>query len=237
EDPLAREAFLERLRTLAAVQDEAEPVADEEGDLGVTLLVTASLGVNELAERLDVVLVYLQQAPAVLTNAWNSLLRLDVQRLVLEIAAKVVGIFAAALVAAFVVRSMLHRPWRILRDREVRNPLSQGVALLGGLLLRLLPLVVFAAVAYLVLPLLDPRPITRLALLTLVNAHVIAQATITTARALLAVDAPQLRPYQMKDDTAAYVYVWIRRLTIIIVYGYFISEALRLVGLDPTLHM
>lgn len=235
EDPLAREVFLERLRTLAAVRQEAAEEAEEE-DLGVSLLAAASLGIAELSEQLDVIAAYLQEAPALVEGIMAALLRPDIQRLVLEIAGKVAGIFIAALLVAFVARGLLARPWRLLQARQAHSPFGKGILLLAALLLKLIPLAVFAGAAYLVLPLLDPRPITRLVLLTLVNAHLIAQGLITTARTLLAVDSPGLRPYPMKDESAAYWYVWIRRLAIIVVYGYFINEAVLLVGLERTLH-
>src|SRR5690606_22938660 len=116
----------------------------------------ASLGVNEVSERFEVILAYLQQAPAALENAWSALQRPDVQRQVLEIAVKIVGLFIAALLAGFLVRQMLRRPWDLLQGRQARNPLSQSITLLASLLLRAIPLLVFVAAAYLVLPLLDP---------------------------------------------------------------------------------
>ena len=235
EDPLAREAFLERLRTLAALQEEAVQEEEEEA-LGRELLTAASEGIDQVSDQLDLLAGYLQAAPAYLENMRAALMEPENRQVLLEITLKVVGLFVVALFGGFLTRGLLSRPWQVLQRKTHPNPVTRSFLLLGSLLLRLIPLVVFAAIAYLVLPLLDPRPITRLVLLTLVNAHLIAQGSITAARTVLAVDTPTLRPYRLKDDNAAYSYVWFRRLTIVVVYGYFINQALLLVGLDPSVH-
>src|SRR5262249_22084783 len=45
------------------------------------------------------------------------------------------------------------------------------------------------------------------------------------ARAVLAPDLPRLRPYRMEDETAGYLYVWIRRFAFVVIFGLAAIEA------------
>jgi len=82
------------------------------------------------------------------------------------------------------------------------------------------------------LPLLEPNFITRLVALGLINANILARILLASARILLAPGLPSLRPTKLDDETAAYLYVWVRRLVDFSVYGYFGVEALGRVAIS-----
>src|SRR5690606_26445880 len=142
----------------------------------------------ELSEEVAVLGERLREAPAMGQRLWESLQQPATQRLLLEVGVKVSGVFLVALLGAFLLRTLLTQVARSLEMRPAFTAFSQSLLLLSLLLLRLLPLLAFVAIAYLVLPLVDPRPVTRLVLLALVNAHLLAQGIITSTRILLAVD-------------------------------------------------
>ena len=84
--------------------------------------------------------------------------------------------------------------------------------------------------AYLV-PLASPGRNHRLLAISLVNANVIARAIMAAARMFFVPRATNIRVLQIGDESANYIVLWIRRLTNITVYGYFIAEAALLLGL------
>lgn len=236
DDPERRAIFLERLRTLAELQEaeQEEEETEPQGGLADVLMNAASNGIATLSARIENVLGYLGSAPALFNASVEALSDPESRATVLEIAGKILGVFIGGLIASFVIRRLLARPWSTLQRRTPDNPVNRIVMMAVALVLKLIPLVGFLGVAWVALPLIDPRPDTRTVLLSLVYAHVLAQAIITAAGVVLAIDTPRLRPYTIKDETAAYCYIWIRRITVLTVYGYFINQTLLLVGMDSS---
>jgi small conductance mechanosensitive channel len=99
--------------------------------------------------------------------------------------------------------------------------------------LKLLPIAAFAAVAYGLLPVFEPQRVTRLVALALVNAHILASLITVVGDFVFAARAPGLRIPRISDETAYYLRIWLRRLVVIGVYGYFTLEAALLLGLEP----
>ncbi len=243
EDPERRAIFLERLNTLRALQqnpEEDEAPVDEiqviANGLTATLMGVATRAIDSLTARLEGATAYISETPAALNAAYAAILDPDDRRVILEIVGKVIGTLIAALMAAWIMARLLARPWRHIQQRSADSMLNRILLMVVTLVLRLIPLAVFLAVAYLALPVLDPRPATRTVLLSLVYAHLIAQSIMVLGATLLAVDSPSHRPYRLADETAAYVYVWIRRITIVSVYGYFINQALLILGMNADAH-
>lgn len=241
EDPDRRAIFLERLNTLRAVQQEqastAEPdAASAAAGLAERLMRRGSDAIDSLTSRLHSTMAYINSAPRALNAVRTALTDPDERLVILEIVTTITGIFIAALLGAWIVDRLLGLPLDRVRKRAAGNVLNRTLLLMMALVLRLVPLAVFLGIAYVALLLFEPRPVTRTVLFTLVYAHLIAQGFMVLARTGLAVNHPEQRPYRLQDETAAYAYVWIRRLTIVSVYGYFINQALLQLGMDGDSH-
>jgi small-conductance mechanosensitive channel len=106
-----------------------------------------------------------------------------------------------------------------------------------ALLLRLMPVAVFAALgnALLGTPLGDTEN-TRLVVIAVVNAYVICRVVMCLTRAVVAPDAPRLRLVMCDDDTAAYIERWMRRLAAVAVFGFAAAEVGLLFGLYNAAH-
>ena len=98
-------------------------------------------------------------------------------------------------------------------------------------LLDLLPIVAFASVSYLALMFVAPSERIGLLLFALINAGWIAGAVGALGRVALAPLAATLRIPPLRDETAAYLYVWLRRLAVLAIYGGFFLEAALALGL------
>ncbi|MEX1198200.1 MAG: mechanosensitive ion channel domain-containing protein [Pseudohongiellaceae bacterium] len=237
EDPERRAIFLERLNTLRSLQQAGETesgpdAAEAAPGLASRLMETASGGIESLTRRLQSVVAYINAAPEALNTVRTALTDPDERLVIVEIVAKIVGIFLLAWTGAWLIRHLLSQPWEKVRNRTASNIPNNIVLLVMALVLRLVPLAAFLGIAWLALPLFEPRPVTQTVLFSLVYAHVIAQGVMIMARTSLAVDNPEQRPYPLQDETAAYGYVWIRRITIVTVYGYFINQALLQLGME-----
>src|SRR5690606_33610421 len=107
---------------------------------------------------------------------------------------------------------------------------------IAATVLDVLPIAAFGAAAYGVLPLLDPDAPVRLIAVAVINASVLARLVSAVARAVLAPSSESHRIVPLSSETAAYVFVWIRRFALLMVYGYFLLEASILLGLPPPLY-
>lgn len=102
--------------------------------------------------------------------------------------------------------------------------------------LDLAPVLAFVVTTYGLIAIAAPQLTTRLILLSVNNAWVVVSVTMCAARLILAPRAPSLRMIPMNDETAAYLVVWLRRLTLVGVFGYVAAEAGLVLGMDDTTH-
>ncbi len=128
-------------------------------------------------------------------------------------------------------RALLAPARRAIERRRIDSVLVRVPLLAARSGLDLVPIAAFAVAAYGALSFTEPREATRLIALTLVNANVLARAVLAAARLILVPRAPSLRLFELADESAAYLFVWARRLVTIAVYGYFLAEASLLLGL------
>ena len=135
------------------------------------------------------------------------------------------------LAAEILVRLALRRPRRAVEARDTDTWPIRLLFLAARTFLDLLPIVGFAAAAYGTLPLLSPSQPVRLIALTIIYANVLARAVIAVGRMILVPKAEGLRLIPMDTASARYLFVWMRRLANIGIYGYFIIEAALLFGL------
>jgi len=103
--------------------------------------------------------------------------------------------------------------------------------LAGRTVLDLVPLAAYAAAAYATAPVVRPTPEVQILALTLVNAYLIVRGILAVARMALAPMVGSLRILPLSDMTANYLFIWIRRLVGLSVFGFFFAQAALLLGL------
>ncbi|MDX2104577.1 MAG: mechanosensitive ion channel [Alphaproteobacteria bacterium] len=89
----------------------------------------------------------------------------------------------------------------------------------------------FAAGSYLTIAVVEPSLTTRLVALALVNGALIVHTVVVLLDAVLQPRVARLRLVKLDDHAAAYLYVWLRRLASIAIYGAFLIQAAQLLGL------
>ncbi|HEX9767709.1 MAG TPA: mechanosensitive ion channel domain-containing protein [Kiloniellales bacterium] len=238
EDPQAREALVKQLKALIEAQEsltgEAQP-AESEG-FGARLLAALSQRIDVIAKQLSAATGALAELPEALAGVWRESKDPETLSRWAEIVSKIILVLLCGLVAEWLTRRALARPRRAVEERARERLLLRLLFLLVRTGLDVLPIGAFALAAYLVLPLTDPRPATRLVALALVNANVLVAVVLAAGRMLFSPRVPNLRLFAVGNETATYLYIWVRRLAAIGVYGYFFAEAGLLLGLPPGAH-
>lgn len=235
EDQAARDKLIQNLKALKTLQAEAPQTVEPEG-LGAILLSSLSEQVRKVSEALVTTATAVLDLPATIRWAAGELAKPETRARWIDVLVTIGIVLAAALAAEWLSARLLGRPRRLIEDRTgarswIRFPLA--LARLG---LELVPIVVFIAVAYAVLPITKPSEVTRLVTLTIVNANVVARVVGAVSRVVLSPRSPGLRLPNLTDETAHYLVIWIRRLTAVSVYGYFLAEAAFLLGLPADVH-
>jgi len=232
EDPAARDAFLGRLRALAEAQRQTEPPPERGGGF-----------LADLSESVKAASAHVVEAAAVLLDAprlWRwlavQLSDPDSRAQWLAGAWKLVLAILLGFLGEWIAVRLLARPRRAVEGRERDAWLVRLPFLIARTLLDVIPIAAFAAAAYGALTLVEPDDATRLVALALIYANVLARAVLAVARMVLVPQATTLRLFALADETAAYLFVWLRRITNVAVYGYFTAEALLLLGLPAAAH-
>jgi len=109
--------------------------------------------------------------------------------------------------------------------------------LLGRLLLDLLPIAAFAAIATLLLGTSLGEPaITRLAIQQVLEAYALSRVALSVVAMLVAPATPRMRLLHVSDWAAGFLTRWFRRILVIGITGYVIAEVGLLFGMYQTAH-
>ncbi len=154
----------------------------------------------------------------------------------LEILSKLVLVLGAGLLGERLVGRMLSRPRQLLEAPVTAGYVARFLFQVGRTMLDIVSIAAFAVVAYGVLPLAEPRPVTRLVAIAIVNANVLVRVVMVVARMLFVPESANLRLVRVPDETAHYLVIWVRRIAIFTVYEYFVAEASLLLGLPAGAH-
>jgi small-conductance mechanosensitive channel len=108
---------------------------------------------------------------------------------------------------------------------------------IGRLLLELVPVMAIAVTGHLFAASgLGGQTVSRLIILAVIDSYAVCEAILSVTRMLLSPGASRLRLFHLRDDTAAYLMRWTRRLVLIAVFGYAIGEVGLLLGLSDVSH-
>jgi moderate conductance mechanosensitive channel len=238
EDPQRLQALKQDLRTLLAVQDSGitpESGAEPRGLVG-HLLSAISGYMHEINQVMSEAGQNVLQIPSLMVDLAEQGRDPQVLRSWGEMAGKIMLVLLAGMLAQLVVFRILSRARRSLADQDAYNKAVRILLLAGNTLLELFPIAAFAAAAYGILPLLDPRAGTQLVALTLINANVLVRLVMVFTRLVLVPDNPALRLLPLDNESVHYLYIWGRRVVRIGIYGYFLLEAALILGLPDSLY-
>ncbi len=137
---------------------------------------------------------------------------------------------AAALAGYLLTRTLLLGPRKKLGELHAGSFLSNALVFCGYHLLLLAPVLVFLLAGFFVMQLYELPPGIARGSMAFFNAFVVMQFCRWLLRMVFAPQAPERRILPLENESAAYLYVWMLRLTAMIVFGAFLSQAASLWG-------
>jgi moderate conductance mechanosensitive channel len=226
EDPAARERFLAQLKALIASSEAAAP--DRPKDLeSLGLSFAAQLGsrMNAFAGSMAELVLAMVNLP----DLWRWLIAQANQGAARTYWYEMAGKITAVLLLGWLAHRLARRLTVATRDR-VGQPRTGSVfvrvrRLAARTVLDALPAAAFAAVSFSLLLLLGLGPAAEPVALALILATIAVQSVLVAARAALTPRMPSLRFLPIGDESAAYLYVWIKRFSYIVLYSHFVLQA------------
>ncbi|MET4697520.1 small-conductance mechanosensitive channel [Constrictibacter sp. MBR-5] len=228
-DDAAREQLVGQLRTLIEAR-KATATPQEDAGSGAEFLAQLADEVGRIGQQFVGAAEFVVDLPQIFTWATTGAGDPATRKALWDFATALVVVLAAAIATEWMVRRVLLRPRRAVESRHHDRLVVRLSFVAVRLILDLLPVLAFALVAHAAMAFLDPPWRIRLAVLALVQANVIVRLIGVAARSLLAPEFASLRLLGVGDQTAQYIYIWVRRIAAVAVYGYFFIEALYALG-------
>jgi small conductance mechanosensitive channel len=232
EDPQQREQLILQLRLLAQAQQATQPPEQTVKSAASDAVEALSKQVASVAKAAGSLVDTLKSVPRATVEAANALRDPKVRERWIVIMGRLLAVLGAGFLAAWVTRGLLGRLRREAnRKGVIPGLLSRLLHLTAYLVVDLLPILVFAATAYGILALVDPRAETRYVAVILINASILSRLVLAASAFLFAPDTPSVRLWGLSDETAHYIHQWVKRVSIIAIYGFFGLEAALFLGL------
>lgn len=228
-DDKARADFTARLRALLEARDATTgtPAADD-------WVAGTTRSLSDFSSGVLTVVGEMENLPAQMSEAVEALRDPAALRRIAWAAGTVVLALAAAFAAEWLASVLLARPRRAIERRAGDHLVIRLFLILVRAVLLALPIIAFAAAAFAVLGAVEMSFVVRLAVVTLVNASVMARAIIALGHAVLSPESRRLRLPPLDDESAAYGFLWVRRFANTVVYGYFLLRAAWILGLSTS---
>ena len=224
-DPASLEALVSQLETLIALRQDVD---QDEGDSGTKALEYLSNQLGGIGSDLGDLKIDFDRLGNWFDEQFDDP---DRRSFWLGVLVDLIIIFGAGFVLRGLARQVLRPARRHIEEREAPTLWVRAPLLLVRTAVDLLPVGVFAGVVFGALALVEPAEDTRLVVLAVVYAVVLARVLVSVVRAFLTPLASSLRLFAIPDRTAAYLFVWGRRLVNISVYGYLAAQLALLLGL------
>jgi len=236
EDDKARGALVSQLQALIAAQRAGAP-APVDATLGARMLDGISAALGNASNQFAALISAAADMPALARWVRGWAANDATRHLVLTGALRIVVVLGAAAAGLFLMRRIVAMPLRRLEGVSLDATWTRRILFgLGRGVLEILGPLALVGAAYLAMALVQPLNGTRIAAVALVTAFASWQIIAVLADVLLAPTAPHLRWLRVGDETAAYLALWLRRLALVAVFGFFIAETATVFGLPSGGH-
>ncbi len=232
-DDAARQAFLANLEALLeARRDQERAKAAAPPSLADRIVQSATSQVQRFSDRMTQVVGVVRHAPGLIGWAESQVMVEGKRDRLIGLAWRFLVIVGIGMGVQYGFRKSTGMARRRLEAVPPEEPLIAHAVrfVLRTLMLYLNALAygVGAYAAYLVLPMEAPAGAI---LFVGASAFFVAKLILATARMAVSPGVPGLRLWSMSPETAQYLYLWVRRMVRIFIYGFFLLEATRLAGL------
>jgi moderate conductance mechanosensitive channel len=232
-DDAAREKLVADLRALIAVQRSATA----EKPAATVIFGQLSQQIDAFTGEILAGVAVIIDAPRLFGWARHQVSDPAARRLWTEAGFAFVLVFGIAFIAEWILRQVLARlAARLPARRSDARTVRAWFALLG-LVLDVLPILAFAAVAYTALSIaLEPLTRARITLSVLVIATVEARLVLCVARNLLLPADAGAVFVPLDAETRNYLYIWIKRFIFWAIFGYAVPQAAWWLGVPGAIY-
>ena len=232
EDDQERQELVGRLRALIELK-KAEAASQEPDERTLAALLVDQLSVHseELGRQLSAVAGAVWAVPRILADLRDGLSNRVVRERWIVGLLSFIAVVAVGLVAARLVRRLLKRPLASVSQRLGDGILVLVPMLLARLVLILIPPLAFAGAGWAAASLFEESSIARPIALSIIYAAAFAGALNAVAHMILAPREAVARPLNIGNETANYLYIWVRRIGDVGIYGYFAVGIAGMLGL------
>ena len=236
QDEGQRKKFIQQLELLVKVQQQQSPEVIEPNGLLEDLLAALSKRFGELGDGMRKLTAGYEALPAVWDWLGKQFSDPGERQFWKNVLINVVLVILAGGIGFQGGRRLLAPVRKRLSEKVPERRIVKAGILLLHLLLDLVPVAVFILAANLALGLVHPMPRTQQMVLAWIYVVVWVALVRALVDFLLAKSQPAFRFHHLKDETAEYLFIWISRLTRTALYGYFLLETLRIVGLPASVY-
>ncbi|CAA7613178.1 putative Mechanosensitive ion channel protein [Candidatus Terasakiella magnetica] len=227
EDAKARQLLVEQMKGLIATQRATRP----EEDLGILGRVSERVGV--FSDQVMEAAASIRDAPEMATAMAERLAAQLAQRSLGEVLLTLAVVLAGSIAVDRGLLALLRRSRAMAAPPAAADPepLTGLVSLLTTGMIDLLPVVAFGIVGWGLATAFGLSGDPMRAALTLIAAYAAIRLSMVASRLLIAPRDGVLRLVQLEGETAEYLLIWIRRVTVVGVLGMLASRLLQLLGL------
>jgi small conductance mechanosensitive channel len=232
EDDAEREELVGRLNTLIELKKGEERVLEPgQETLGAIVIEQLSAHSEALGRQLSALADAVLAIPGALADLREGFSDPATLARWTEGILALIAVIAAGFVAQRVVKRLLAKPLSSIAWREGESLLMQIPLLAARLVLILIPPAAFAAVGGVLISLFGEDSVARPVTLSVIYAVAIVGAINAITRTILAPAEATARPVRLGDETAHYLYIWISRVSVVGMFGYFAIQIAGFLGL------
>lgn len=154
----------------------------------------------------------------------------------LKLIVKLSLILAAAILGEQIFHYFLRKPRQVLESKKQDKAVLKTFSLFNRTLIDILPIFVFAAICYSLLPVIKTGDLVRQIIIAFIQANILVRVIKSFGLMLFTPKASNLRLTPFSDQQANYFYVWLRRLTVLVIYGWLLTQILIFVGAPEVIY-
>lgn len=147
----------------------------------------------------------------------------------IDILLKFISIVFLGFLIEWLAHYFLRKPRHLVESKKEDSIPEKTLYLFLRTILDIIPIFAFAIVCFSLLPFVETSNKIKTIMIVFINANVIVRAILALARMVFVPNVASLRLLPIKTVDAHYIYIWIRRLNYVTLYGWFIAKALLII--------
>lgn len=237
ESQSERTRLINNIRSLIELEKSQQTEPKGDPGLGARLIGALSENLKQTSRHITQAVELLRDIPATFDTIMAKVRDPDTRSGWLMLILKVSLVIGIGFVTARLSGRLLVGPRGGIESQKPGSLIYRIPLLVGRTFLDLVPIAVFAAVAYGLLPLTNPDHQVHIVALTFINGYILCAGLIVILRAILVPAVESIRLLPLENINANYIFIWSRRLIVVAVTGYFIAEATLVLGIPAGGHI